>query len=137
MLLGILTIYTTELEDSLITTEEGKFPLTQKIRDPYSMIYYLRTVPLKVGDLFSFTTFDNNKFMDFKIIVHHKEKIKVPAGKFNCFVIEPFQEGKSLLKSKGDMTIWLSDDKRKLPVRIESNASFGTMILKLKKVSVN
>tara|TARA_B100000315_G_scaffold260938_1_gene328039 strand:+ start:27856 stop:28575 length:720 start_codon:yes stop_codon:yes gene_type:complete len=128
---------TINYEDSLITTEEREFPVSQEIRDPYSMIYYLRTVPLKVGDLFSYTTFDNNKFTVFKIIVHHKEKIKVPAGKFNCFVIEPFREGKSLLKSKGNMTIWLSDDKRRLPVKIESNASFGTMILKLKKVSVN
>ncbi|MDP6594180.1 MAG: DUF3108 domain-containing protein, partial [Candidatus Marinimicrobia bacterium] len=59
-----------DYEDSVVVSGEKSFPLTQELRDPYSLFYYLRTLPLQVGDLLSFTTFDNNRFTDFQVTVH-------------------------------------------------------------------
>ena len=126
---------TIDYTDSLLRADSKTFKIDQVIRDPYSLFYYLRTIPLKVGDLLSFTTFDNNKFTDFQVTVHYKEKVKVPAGEFNCFVIKPFRAERSLFKSRGEMTIWLSDDAQRLPVKIKSKATFGSMVLKLRKVT--
>lgn len=124
---------TIDYKDSVVTVGRQSFPIETELRDPYSLLYYLRTIPLKVGDLLAFTTFDNGEFIDFQLTVHRTETVKVPAGEFFCLVLEPFREGKPLLKNRGDMTIWLSDDEKRLPVKIESKTSFGSMIFRLKE----
>lgn len=125
---------TVNYEDSVITAGEESFTIHQELRDPYSLFYYLRTIPLKVGDRFSFVTFDNNRFIDIDLTVHRKERIAVQAGQFDCLVVKPFREGRSLFKYQGDMTIWLSDDDRRLPVKVISKTKFGSMILKLRSL---
>ena len=42
---------------------------------------------------------------------------------------------KTLLKNKGDMQIWFSDNEKRIPVQVEIKLKFGTMLMKLKKVS--
>ena len=121
--------------DSTLTSEDEVFQIDSEIRDPFSLFYYLRSIPLKVGQKLSFKTFDNGQFVDFHIIVHRKENIRVPAGRFKCLVIEPYRKGKTLFKQKGDMRIWLTDDDRRLPVKIETKATFGSMTMLLKKIS--
>lgn len=121
-------------EDSLITTTDMEFPLTSTVRDPYSLFYYLRTIPLTVGNIYPFTTFDDNKFTDIKFTVRYKKNVRVPAGLYNCLVVKPFRESGSLFKSKGNMTIWFSDDEHRLPVKIILKTKFGSMVLKLKEI---
>ncbi len=121
--------------DSTLTSEDEVFQIDSEIRDPFSLFYYLRSIPLKVGQKLSFKTFDNGQFVDFHIIVHRKENVRAPAGRFRCLVIEPYREGKTLFKQKGDMRIWLTDDERRLPVKIETKATFGSMTMLLKKIS--
>lgn len=123
---------TIDYEDSVVTTGAVSFPIDRELRDPYSLFYYLRTLPLKVGDLLAFTTFDNGEFIDFELTVHRQETVRVPAGVFRCLVIEPFRKGRPLLKQRGDMTIWISDDEKRLPVKIESRTTFGAMTFRLK-----
>ncbi|MFQ6674309.1 MAG: DUF3108 domain-containing protein, partial [Fidelibacterota bacterium] len=91
---------TINYRDSVATTTDRSVGIDHAVRDPYSLFYYLRTIPLEVGDRLSFTTFDNNRFIDFQVMVHRKETIRVPAGTFRCLVIEPFREGRSLLKNQ-------------------------------------
>ena len=119
----------------VITTNKKALSISSEIRDPYSFFYYLRTVPLKVGDLFNFTIFDNHKLTDLSLIVHRKEQIDVPVGTFDCLVVEPFREGRMLFKNRGDMKVWLSDDSQRLPVKIVSKARFGSLIMKLSRHS--
>ena len=121
--------------DSTLTSEDEVFQIDSEIRDPFSLFYYLRSIPLKVGQKLSFKTFDNGQFVDFHIIVHRKENVRVPAGRFRCLVIEPYRKGKTLFKQKGDMRIWLTDDERRLPVKIETKATFGSMTMLLKRIS--
>lgn len=125
---------TINYEDSVVVSERDSFKISHELRDPYSLFYYLRTIPLEVGDSLSFLTFDNNEFVDIHLTVHRRETITVGAGQFDCLVVEPFREGRSLFKYRGDMTIWLSDDQYRLPVKILSKLEFGSMMLKLKSL---
>ncbi|MBC8323478.1 MAG: DUF3108 domain-containing protein [Candidatus Marinimicrobia bacterium] len=108
--------------------------ITEPVRDPYSLFYYLRSIPLNVGQLLEFTSFENKKTTPFKLAVTGKETIKTRAGTFNCLVVKPFQQGKALFKNEGDMQIWFSDDEKRLPVQIHIKLKFGSMHLKLKEV---
>jgi hypothetical protein len=64
-----------------------------------------------------------------------KEFIKTKSGDYFCFVVKPYQDGKTLLKNKGDMQIWFSDDLNRFPVQVVVKLKFGTMTMKLKKIS--
>ncbi len=114
-----------------IITESDTVAINGEIRDTYSLLYYLRTIPHVIGDTLSFTTFNDGKYTSFKGSFHRKETIYVPAGKFVCNVFKPFRVGKSLFKNEGDMIIWFSENNHHMPVQIQIKLKFGSMILKL------
>jgi hypothetical protein len=99
------------------------------------MFYYLRTIPLKEKEIMSFTSFEGRKIVHYNLQMTGKEIINSPVGTFLCKVIRPFRKGKNLFKNQGDMQIWISDDAKKLPVKIRIKMKFGSMTLLLKKIS--
>ena len=55
-----------------------------------------------------------------------RETIKVPAGKFDCRVVEPFLRGPGIFISKGKkLEVWLTDDADRIPVRMRSEVAIG------------
>ena len=122
--------------NSLAIINQDTINVENDVRDPYSLLYYLRTIPLKVGQVLEFTTLDNKKISDFQIIVEGKETINTPAGKFSCIIMQPFREGEALLKNEGDMTIWFSDDELRLPIQIKIKLKFGSMLLQLRDINL-
>lgn len=121
---------------SIAVTNGDTIQITGAVRDPYSLLYYFRTIPLEIGQVLDFTTFDNKKLTGFQVIVAGKETVKTPAGRFPCIIVKPFREGKTLLKNKGDMKIWFSDDELRLPVQIQIKLKYGSMLLQLKTVEL-
>jgi len=119
---------------AIVNTDTLK--ITGAVRDPYSLLYYFRTIPLEVGQILNFTTLDNKKLTEFQVIIDGKETVKTPAGTFPCIIIKPFREGKTLLKNDGDMKIWFSDDELRLPVQIQIKLKFGSMLLQLKTINL-
>jgi len=117
-------------------TNNDTIKINGPLQDPYSLLYYFRTIPLEIGQILNFTTFDNKKLTDFQVIVDGKETVKTPAGTFPCIIIKPFREGKTLLKNDGDMKIWFSDDELRLPIQIQIKLKFGSMLLQLKTISL-
>ncbi|MEE9572193.1 MAG: DUF3108 domain-containing protein [Candidatus Neomarinimicrobiota bacterium] len=117
-------------------TNKDTVNITGTVRDPYSLLYYFRTIPLKSGEILDFTTFDQNKLTDFRVIVDGKQTIETPAGKFSCIIIKPFREGKTLLKNEGDMKIWFSSDELRLPVQIQIKLKYGSMLLQLRTINL-
>jgi hypothetical protein len=129
-------IHTTIYYDaSFAIVNSDTVTITGPVRDPYSLFYYLRTLPLSVGLLMEFTSFENKKSTPFKLVVTGRETVKTLAGTFNCLVVKPFSQGKALFKNEGDMQIWFSDDEKRLPVQIQIKMKFGSMRLKLKEIT--
>ena len=125
---------TIHYDASLAIINSDTVVITELVRDPYSLFYYLRTLPLNVGQLMEFTSFENKKSIFFKLAVTGRETVKTRAGNFNCLVVRPFRQGKTLFKNEGDMQVWFSDDERRLPIQIQIKMKFGSMHLKLKEI---
>jgi len=101
------------------------------IYDPFALIFYLKKLNLKIGDVLTFQTYSNKKIKTVNLHVEYKEIIKTPFKKTNCFVIIPkSNNGKALLKHKGSMKIWISDDE-KLPIKIQETMKYGVLELLL------
>lgn len=125
-----------DYNNSIAITNKDTIKIDGAVRDPYSLLYYFRTIPLEIGQVLDFTTFDNKKLTEFQVIVDDTETIETPAGRFSCIIIKPFRAGKTLLKNKGDMKIWFSDDELRLPVQIQIKLKYGSMLLQLKTVEL-
>ena len=130
------TKITFNYDDSIaVINDNEKIKLPFRSWDPFSMFYYLRTIQLMNENILAFDYFNGKKKINYKLIVSGKEEIKSKIGSFNCYIVKPFHQGKSLLKNEGDMKIWISDSEKRLPIKIQIKMKFGSM--KLDLISVN
>ena len=125
-----------DYDQSIAITNGDTVIIDQFLHDSYSLFYYLRTIPLIIGETIDFTAFDGKKITPFQVITKTKETIYTMAGTFPCLVVKPFREGTTLLKNKGDMMIWFSDDKNRLPIQIRIKLKYGSMLLKLNDINL-
>ena len=56
-----------------------------------------------------------------------KEVVDVPAGKFECIVVEPMLKEGGLFKSEGSIIIYLTNDEAKMPVRVKTKVIIGSI----------
>ncbi len=121
-----------DLSHNLIYTRRDTLPYPGTVYDPMGIIYYLRTIPLVPGDVVEILLFNGKAVRAVRIDISEAKNVTVPAGVFDCFVMRPTPlDGKPMTKGGGLVTVWLSQDRRRLPVRIQQKANFGTVILKL------
>lgn len=109
--------------------------LEENMQDIASGMYLLRRLPLAVGKTFNLTISDSGLVYKVPVHVTAREKKKSILGKKWCFRIEPDVFGENrLIEKEGKMIIWITDDKRRLPVRSQVNTSIGKVVIKLKKI---
>jgi Protein of unknown function (DUF3108) len=112
--------------------EDGKVvEVPPRVHDVLSAFYYVRTQPLPDGATFSIPAHDNQKSYDLEVHVLRRERIEVPAGKFDCVVVEPVLKSEGIFKSKGQLLVWLTDDDRRLPVKVTSKVPIGSISVSL------
>ena len=103
--------------------------------DPISVLYSLRTKDLKLNDKYEYHILGEDEIKSLTTEVRNNETVKVPAGKYNCIKVVPYSnDEKNIFKENGYMTVWFSNDKKKIPVKIELKTNIGNLVLKLKKI---
>ncbi len=106
-----------------------------KARGPYSMFYFLRTIDLIPEKIMSFSSYEGKRIVNYNLKMTGTEIVDSGLGKFSCKVIKPFSEGKELFKNKGDMRIWISETKERLPIKIQIKIQYGSMTLTLDEIN--
>jgi hypothetical protein len=106
-------------------------PLSQ---DSVSALYYVRTVPLPTGAVFSFPVVSEGKSWECVVTVVRREMMDTPFGKVQTVVLKPETKFQGVLQKRGDSYIWLTDDDRRIPVRLEAKVKIGTVVGILKQV---
>lgn len=101
--------------------------------DLISGIYSLRLLPLAVGKTFELTISDSGLVYEIPVRVTGRERLKTVLGRVWCLRVEPdvFGPGR-LIEKEGKMTIWMTDDPVKLPVRSVVNAWIGKIDIRLR-----
>jgi hypothetical protein len=105
------------------------------VRDPLddgSFIFFVRTIPLTVGHTYESNRYFRPERNPVRIRVIRKERIEVPAGKFDCVVVQPVIKTNGIFSENGNAEVWLTDDPRHVVVQIKSRLSFGSINLYLK-----
>lgn len=102
-----------------------------RVQDVLSSFYYARTLNLEVGDSVPLPNHTDGRNYPILVIVHERDTVEVPAGKFECLVVEPVLITPGLFNQKGRMKIWITDDSRKMPVKMESEIVIGSIYANL------
>lgn len=110
-----------------LQTQDTVLKIEPFTHDVLSAFYFIRTLKLKVGETYNLAAVSGKKKYNLKVICHRKEEITVPAGRFQTIVVEPVLKEDGLFKAKGKLTIWLTDDSKHIPVKMESKIPVGSI----------
>lgn len=103
-------------------------------QDSLSALYFLRTQPLPPGAVLTFPVVSEGKWWEAVITVLRREILDTPMGKIPTVVLRPDTKYQGILQKKGESFIWLSDDDRRVLVRLEAKVRIGTVVAQLKKM---
>ncbi len=114
--------------NNIATVKDKQYKVPEYVHDIVSAFYYTRTLDLRSmndGHVFYLKQFFKDTTYTLGVKIHRRETIDVEAGKFRCIVIEPLVVKGGLFKSDGSIFIWLSDDERKIPVKVATRILIG------------
>jgi hypothetical protein len=114
-----------------LAKEQKDVEVPTSVFDPISGFYYLRTLNFTVGNPVYLTIFDSKKVWNVEVKILRKERISLPSGIFNTIVVQPLMKSEGIFNKKGDILIWLSDDSKHIPVKLETKVAIGSVIATL------
>jgi hypothetical protein len=120
-------------KNHLAITDSDTIPTYTFVQDAFSSMYYARTQELIPGQDLFIDNHTSKKNFPLTLKVLRKEKVKVPAGEFDCLVVEPVMRAEGIFKAKGRIWIWLTDDQYKMQVLMKTEVFFlGSISARLK-----
>jgi hypothetical protein len=111
-------------------TSDGVFKVPNCVQDVLSSIYYARNIDFasyKVDDKIPFSMFLDNETYNLYLRYLGKETVKTKYGKFKAIKFKPLLIKGTIFEGGEKMTVWVSDDANRIPVRIESPISVGSI----------
>jgi len=111
-------------------TTGGEYKIPRYVNDIVSAFYYARTLnfsKLKYGGIIRLKNFYKDSVYTLDVKYLGTDKAIVPAGTFNCMVVEPIIVKGGLFKSEGSIFVWLTDDDLHLPVKVKTKVVIGSI----------
>ncbi|HZF66740.1 MAG TPA: DUF3108 domain-containing protein [Gemmatirosa sp.] len=106
-------------------------PTVTRPFDEGAFVQFVRTVPLDVGQRYVFDRYYKPDRNPVTVDVLRRERVTVPAGTFDAVVIRPSFRTKGIFAQSGGTEVWLSDDARRVVLRIRTHLPFGSLTLAL------
>lgn len=110
---------------------EKTFLIPDNTQDIISLFYYLRNYStidkLKVGEFISIDMFLDEEITKFRLKFLGRENIKTKFGEVSTMIFRPYVQSGRVFKEQESLTVWVSDDNNKLPIRIKANLAVGSI----------
>lgn len=115
-------------------SEKATILIPENTQDLISSFYYARTLDFsqaKEGDVFQISGYLDDAIIPLNLKFIGRETIDSKKGKFRCIKLRPMLQEGRIFKDKEDMTIWVSDDKNKIPIRVQTDILIGSIKMDL------
>jgi hypothetical protein len=116
------------------THKEANVPAC--VTDSLSAIFYEQSQPIAVGQTTYFPLADSMRTVTVGMKAETREEIKTPAGTFQTIKVEATAD-EGIVKNRGHIWIWYTDDARHLPVQIQAKLFWGTITFHLQSLESN
>ncbi|CAH0994601.1 hypothetical protein EMA8858_00711 [Emticicia aquatica] len=116
--------------------EKKNFKLPDNIHDVVSGYYFLRTIDfskVKAGDSVSSNMFFDDEIYNMKVRYNGRSVIRTRYGKIKVIKLNPVLPKNKMFEGEDAIRIWVSDDKNRVPIRIEVDFAVGSATMELKE----
>ena len=100
------------------------------VTDLLSGVYYASSQPMEVGKSFLLPVVDAQHTVPVTMKVEGREELKTPLGVFKTLRVQPTADA-GVVKNRGNIWIWYTDDDRHLPVQMRARLFWGTITFRL------
>ena len=111
-------------------TKHVETPIPGCLTDLLSGIYYASSQPMEVGKSFMIPVVDALHTVPVTMKVEGREEIKTPVGTFKTIRVQPTADA-GVVKNRGNIWIWYTDDDRHVPVQMRARLFWGTITFRL------
>jgi len=127
-------------ETKIATVEDYKYNTVKEVpfdnvQDMISAFYFLRTVDvdsIKTGDEIDLNMFFDSKTFAFKLRFLGTEIIKTTFGKIKTIKLRPIVQSGRIFKESESVTIWVTADDNKIPIKLKASLAVGSLRAELK-----
>jgi hypothetical protein len=116
------------------TSKHQESPIPPCVTDLMSAIFYGGSQPLQPGGSFQMPLADSMRVVNVTMKAEAKEQIVTLAGTFPTIRVQPIADA-GVVKNRGNIWIWYTDDERHLPVQMRARLFWGTLTMKLVSMS--
>ncbi len=100
------------------------------VQDMISSFYYLRNQDvenMKIGDEIAIDMFFDYETFDFRLRYLGEDIINSKFGKIKCYKFRPLVQSGRVFEADESLTVWVTADKNKIPVRIKADLAVGSL----------
>jgi hypothetical protein len=121
------------VDPPVVKKDAYKDGIPECVKGIFSALYWLREQELSVGLKYNAVLGYNDRVKEVQSSIEKKEWVETPVGRYEAFRLNTVALMGGLFKDGGQFKIWLSADKRKLPLQFEIKVSIGKVVGKLRR----
>ena len=100
------------------------------LTDLLTGVFYASSQPMSLGHSFVLPVVDAQRTVPVTMKVEGREEIKTTLGTFKTLRVQPTADA-GVVKNRGNIWIWYTDDERHLPVQMRARLFWGTITIRL------
>lgn len=109
---------------------DSTYFIQNDVKDMLQSFYYVRSLDFdgrKENDTIDVRMFFDEQMYTVKVLVLGRERLKTKNGEINCIIIRPLVLQGRVFKDEENVTLWVSDDKNKIPIKIKASILVGSV----------
>jgi hypothetical protein len=110
------------------------------MQDLVSGYYYMRTFDydtMETNQIFTVTGFYDDTTYHIKVKFLGREQLKTKVGTFDTFLMSPIMPKNSFFRGKNPIKAWISDDKKRIPLKVKAELLIGSIEIDIKAYQNN
>jgi hypothetical protein len=128
---GFVTVTETDLANKASPPKVKRGASPRWVQDVLSAIYYLRTQPLKEGQTLTIPISDQAQLYNIEVVPAKTEEVNVGGRKYSATPVDVQIFDGRFVKRSGQLTVWVTDDAARLPVKAKLKISGVTVTMSL------
>jgi hypothetical protein len=129
----IIDIFPEEMRWARQNSEETGELMSAEPLDDVSFLYFVRTLPLVVGETYSFNRYWRDRGNPVVVKVLRKDSVKLDGVTVPTIVVQPIIQTKGAFSEDGEAEVHFSDDDRRLIVYLKASMAIGSLRMYLER----
>jgi hypothetical protein len=116
------------------TTLKAEVDVPPQVQDGLSALYVLRAMSFKPGETFTLPVIDDGSMYSARMEVVGSENVRVPIGPTDAWNVKISITDAEGQPAASNTAVWISNDARRLPVKLQAELPVGNFVLVLRDV---